>query len=134
MTAPKLIAGDVLFAVRAGNFDVGHKLNRVLEPRLSRRDKWASGVLNYIIASGLRQGRTAGSKHYHLTFSSGESAGLSVSGTSGQFYRFGKVHSHFTGRMGVRAKGDRHAQLGGHLDDLPARVDLFAIFAEAGGV
>ena len=59
---------------------------------------------------------------------------MGVANTSRQLNGFREVQPDFARGMGVRTEGDRHPGFVGHREDLPARIDLPAVFPQAGGV
>ena len=67
-----------------------------------------------------------------LAFS--EEAVVGVAGAAGELDGFGEVEADLVRSMGVGAKGDGEAELGGEVDDARAGIDFPAILAETGGV
>ncbi len=63
-----------------------------------------------------------------------ELAGVTVTDRVRELDGIGKIHSHLPRRVGIRAERDRHVVLKRELEKLAARINLAAIFAEAGGV
>src|SRR5206468_6537448 len=64
----------------------------------------------------------------------GKSAAMRVTHAARQSDGLGEIHSHFGYRMRVRRESDRHAFAISHLNDSWARVNLFAILAQSGGI
>ena len=60
-----------------------------------------------------------------------ESTGMRIASALGPRDGFREIHSHFARRMRIGAEGDGDVALLGHLDNLSAGIDFFAILAQA---